>query len=176
MKTKILPLVLTIGSLSASTYYITVDKEFKPYYNTAFKWVNGESSFTEWVDKGVPFDYTQFLPEITNQISDFQQTREYKVNQERYEQPREKDEAKDIYKDVGEPSNLFIVFFLVISFLLFTFKRISLWMNTFLLVKLQNLLVFHFQLCIVGKNLANYAQHLELSVNIGVILFKKYLN
>ena len=77
MKKGILPLVLAMSGLTASTYYITIDKNLNPYYNTAFNWSSGLSTFTEWVNIESPFNYTQFLPEISNQDTDFQQSRNY---------------------------------------------------------------------------------------------------
>lgn len=61
-----------------------------------------ESQFTEWTDKGEPYGISAWLPVIDGQLADFQQSRDFKQDQHRFEQKRKLDSATGIEVDNGE--------------------------------------------------------------------------
>lgn len=61
-----------------------------------------ESQFTEWTDKGEPYDISAWLPVIDGQLADFQQSRDFKQDQHRFEQKRKLDSATGIEVNNGE--------------------------------------------------------------------------
>lgn len=105
MKKTMIAMAVVSGSLTASTYYLTLGDKNKQNYNVTEvrNWLPSPSQFTEWVNIGTEYDHSDFLPLINNQTETFIQTQTSKQNQERYEQKREYDDIKDDYKDVGEP-------------------------------------------------------------------------
>jgi hypothetical protein len=98
-----LSIVLAIGSVTASTYLITLDKKLAPYYNTASKWAATDSEFTTWIDIDPPYNLSEFIPFISNQSTDFNQNQTFDQNQERYEQKRNYDPVTSGYRNVGLP-------------------------------------------------------------------------
>jgi hypothetical protein len=69
--------VVALGSVTASTYLITIDKKFSPYYNTTSKWASTASDFTTWLDINAPYDLSEFTPLISNQSTDFIQNQSF---------------------------------------------------------------------------------------------------
>ena len=67
-------------------------------------WNPTTSTFTEWLDVSDNHSHTAWAPASDAQIQDYNQTRSYKVTQERYEQAREMDAVTGDIRDVGVPT------------------------------------------------------------------------
>jgi hypothetical protein len=105
MKKNILTMavVIALGSVTASTYLITIDKKFGSYYNTTSKWAATDSEFTTWLDINTPYNLSEFTPLILNQDIDFIQNQTFDQDQTRYEQKRNYDPVTSGYRNVGLP-------------------------------------------------------------------------
>ena len=66
-------------------------------------WQPTSSTYTAWEDVGTEHSHTSWSPAPSTQPSDFTQSREYKRDQERYEQKREQDQVTDDYRNTGSP-------------------------------------------------------------------------
>jgi hypothetical protein len=96
-------MLLAIGSVTASTYLITIDKKLQPYFNTTSKWASTTSDFTIWVDLNAPYNLSIFTPLISSQSVDFVQNQTFDQDQTRYEQKINYDPVTSGYRNVGIP-------------------------------------------------------------------------
>jgi hypothetical protein len=66
-------------------------------------WQPTSSTYTVWGDVDADYGHGSWSPAPSTQPSDFIQSREYKRDQERYEQKREQDQVTEDYRNVGSP-------------------------------------------------------------------------
>ncbi len=66
-------------------------------------WVSHTSTFTEWIDDGGRYGYSNWAPPISTQTSNFTQTRSYSQDQTRFEQQRERETHTDQIRNTGSP-------------------------------------------------------------------------
>ena len=69
-------------------------------------WLLTDPSFSDWIDFEVGYDYLEWSPEISLQLVDFIQNRDYSQNQTQMEQPREQNTFTLEYRDFGEPTEI----------------------------------------------------------------------
>ena len=107
MKKAIILLLLTtmVSGLNSSTFYLGINKKNNKSYvvDTNKVWNPSTSTFTEWLNDGAGYNFSLYLPAITTQEEDFNQSQTYDQNQYQFEQKRVYEEALDIYKNVDEP-------------------------------------------------------------------------
>ena len=105
MKKSLIALLIISGSLNASTYYINIAENLKEHYvvDSNKIWKPSDSTFTEWMNIDSPYDLSIYLPEISTQKEDFNQTQTFSQNQAQFEQKKIYEERLNIYKDIGEP-------------------------------------------------------------------------
>jgi hypothetical protein len=80
MKKGFLPLALVMSSLTASTYLITIDKKFSPYYNTTSKWASTTSDFTTWSPSEANYYTYEQVAQSRSCKNDNTRVINYKVN------------------------------------------------------------------------------------------------
>ncbi len=78
-----------MNMLNAEKYVFIIKDNLSSNVKVGSNWKTGASFFSDWINYDYPFDHTTYTQLISDQTSDFVQTREYKQKQERYEQPRE---------------------------------------------------------------------------------------
>ena len=66
-------------------------------------WVNHTSTFTAWEDFGSNYGHKAWTPAASTQTADFTQSRDFKHDQERFEQKREIDTVTGDIRDSGAP-------------------------------------------------------------------------
>lgn len=108
MKKKIIITTLTtLFTVNAftSTYYLGLSNNKKTQFiiNKTEIFQDATSLFTEWMDKGAPYNISEYLPAITNQTQNFTQTQTYDQDQNQFEQKRQYEENSETYVNVGEP-------------------------------------------------------------------------
>jgi hypothetical protein len=75
----------------------------QPSVGTYRDWQPTSSTFTTWVDIGEDYAHSSWSPAPVDQTSDFTQSRDYKRDQERYEQFREQDRITSDIRNTGMP-------------------------------------------------------------------------
>ena len=96
---------------SGQETYLRTDSESRtvPYTDTqssvgTFRdWQPTVSTFTPWADIGADYGHTVWTPSPTTQTANFSQSRDYKRDQERFEQFREQDQVTNDIRNVGAP-------------------------------------------------------------------------
>ena len=96
--------LITINT-NASTYYFTIDDKLKHsiIVDTTNVWNDSTSTFTDWLNVNAAYDFSLYLPEITNQTERFTQTQTFKQDQQQFEQKRQFEERLNEYQNIGEP-------------------------------------------------------------------------
>jgi hypothetical protein len=84
------------ANVTASTYIIKLDDKHNDFIvaQELRNWQETSSIFTAWLDIEAAYDFTGYLPPISNQENNFIQTDSYKQNQTQTEQKREFDDIK----------------------------------------------------------------------------------
>ena len=103
----ILPLTILTTNLLSATYYLNVSnsKKTQIVINRTVEPVfqDTTSLFTEWADKGIPYDFSEYLPVIEDQTQSFTQTQTNLQDQNQFEQQRQYEENSETYINIGEP-------------------------------------------------------------------------
>ena len=66
-------------------------------------WVEHTSTFTSWVNEGGGYFFGEWTPEASSQVSEFTQSRDFKQNETRDEQKRERDVHSGAIRNIGSP-------------------------------------------------------------------------
>ena len=97
---------LLISSVESATYLVKIKDVTKTniikteeYRN----WNSSSSTFTEWLNFNAAYNMSLYNPKIVDQVEDFIQTQTFKQDQQQFEQKREYDTVKKVYKNIGDP-------------------------------------------------------------------------
>ena len=94
----------TILPFSEISLVVEDQKSFGTNADTG--WLLSDSSFSEWLDFEAGYDYLAWSPDISQQLVDFVQNRDYSQDQTQIEQPREQNTFTLEYRDFGESTEL----------------------------------------------------------------------
>jgi hypothetical protein len=107
MKKTIVAIMLLNININAETYYLVINDKNKGVQKYSVEkisiWENSTSTFTEWINLNVAYEFSLYIPEISIQTNDFIQQQTNKQDQHLFEQPRIFEEATNSYKNSGEP-------------------------------------------------------------------------
>jgi hypothetical protein len=108
MKKSILLLsILLANTINGSTFLVKIkENESTKALKIVEKyrsWEESSSTFTDWMNFNIAYDFSLYLPEISSQTEDFSQNQTFKQDQQQFEQKRKYDSYEKEYENIGDP-------------------------------------------------------------------------